>query len=81
MIIYFYIDIVLNTHYLKNMREYKHPDIDHTFIIEDVNMSEIIIDGIRVLFTAYFGFKTKKRDHLVPFLLNFFLHLKQLSAY
>jgi len=29
-------------------REYKHPDIDHTFIIEDINMSEIIIDGIRV---------------------------------
>ena len=29
-------------------REYRHPDIDHTFIIEDINMSEIIIDGIRV---------------------------------
>jgi hypothetical protein len=30
------------------MREYKHPDIDHTFLIKDINMFEIEIDGIRV---------------------------------
>jgi hypothetical protein len=29
-------------------REYRHPEINHTFIIEDINISEIIIDGIRV---------------------------------
>lgn len=29
-------------------REYRHPQINHTFIIEDINISEIIIDGIRV---------------------------------
>lgn len=29
-------------------REYKHPEIDHTFIIKDINVNEIEIDGIRV---------------------------------
>lgn len=29
-------------------REYRHPQINHTFIIEDISISEIIIDGIRV---------------------------------
>lgn len=29
-------------------REYKHPDIDHTFLIKDIGMFEIEIDGIRV---------------------------------
>lgn len=30
------------------MREYRHPEIDHTFIIKDINVNEIEIDGIRV---------------------------------
>ncbi len=29
-------------------REYKHPNINHTFIIKDINMFEIEIDGIRI---------------------------------
>ena len=30
------------------MREYKHPDFDHTFMIKDIGQFEIEIDGIRV---------------------------------
>ena len=30
------------------IREYKHPDIDHVFMIKDINLFEIEIDGIRV---------------------------------
>ena len=30
------------------MREYKHPDFDHTFMIKDIGPFEIEIDGIRV---------------------------------
>ena len=30
------------------MREYKHPDFDHVFMIKDINPFEIEIDGIRV---------------------------------
>ena len=30
------------------MREYRHPEIDHTFIIKDINPNEIEIDGIRL---------------------------------
>lgn len=30
------------------MREYRHPLIDHTFQIKDINMFEIEIDGVRV---------------------------------
>lgn len=30
------------------MRKYKHPNIDHTFMIKDVNLNEIEIDGIRI---------------------------------
>lgn len=29
-------------------REYKHPDIDHVFMIKDISLWEIEIDGIRV---------------------------------
>jgi hypothetical protein len=30
------------------MREYKHPDFDHVFIIKDISLWEIEIDGIKV---------------------------------
>jgi len=30
------------------MREYKHPDFDHTFMIKDIGPFEIEIDGVRV---------------------------------
>jgi hypothetical protein len=30
------------------MREYKHPDFEHTFMIKDIGLFEIEIDGIRV---------------------------------
>ena len=30
------------------MREFKHPDFDHVFMIKDINPFEIEIDGIRV---------------------------------
>jgi hypothetical protein len=30
------------------MREYKHPDIDHVFMIKDISILEIEIDGFRV---------------------------------
>lgn len=30
------------------IREYKHPDFDHTFMIKDIGPFEIEIDGIRV---------------------------------
>jgi hypothetical protein len=30
------------------MREYKHPDFDHIFMIKDISPWEIEIDGIRV---------------------------------
>ena len=33
----------------KNMiREFRHPQINHTFQIKDINMFEIEIDGVRV---------------------------------
>jgi len=30
------------------MREYNHPDFDHTFMIKDIGPFDIEIDGIRV---------------------------------
>jgi hypothetical protein len=30
------------------MREFKHPDFDHVFMIKDISPFEIEIDGIRV---------------------------------
>jgi len=30
------------------MREYKHPDFDNVFIIKDISLWEIEIDGIKV---------------------------------
>jgi len=30
------------------IREYKHPDFDHTFMVKDIGPFEIEIDGIRV---------------------------------
>lgn len=30
------------------MKEYKHPDIDHVFMVKDISLWEIEIDGIRV---------------------------------
>ena len=30
------------------IREYKHPEIDHTFIIKDISINEIEIDGVRI---------------------------------
>ena len=32
----------------ESLREYKHPDIDHVFMIKDISLWEIEIDGIRV---------------------------------
>ena len=29
-------------------REYKHSEIDHTFIIKDISINEIEIDGVRI---------------------------------
>ena len=30
------------------IREYKHPEIDHTFIIKEISINEIEIDGVRI---------------------------------
>lgn len=30
------------------MRELRHPEIDHTFIVRDISLSEIEIDGVRL---------------------------------
>lgn len=30
------------------MREFNHPEINHTFIIKDININEIEIDGVRI---------------------------------
>jgi hypothetical protein len=30
------------------IREYKHPEINHTFIIKDISINEIEIDGVRI---------------------------------
>lgn len=32
----------------RGLIHYKHPDIDHVFMIKDINLFEIEIDGIRV---------------------------------
>lgn len=67
-------------------REYRHPEINHTFIIQDINMSEIIIDGIRVnrsdcdwmvMMANHSGGKTTTINDLALPFLQHILALKQ----
>jgi len=67
-------------------REYRHPEINHTFIIEDINISEIIIDGIRVnrsdcdwmvMMANHSGGETATMNDLSLAFLQHILDLKQ----
>lgn len=40
--------MIENTSNTISLREYRHPDIDHVFMIKDINLFEIEIDGVRV---------------------------------
>ena len=69
------------------MREYRHPGVDHTFIIRDISLHEIEIDGVRLhkkdcywmLSTIQAGGEqsVKLSDLTLPILQHVLAHLKE----